>query len=1017
MKKKKIIFALLALCSTVLFGVGVAACDNGEKQNNSQNQQSSEIDLTGEKKIVSNIEETVKVYSDIDVSKCYGVCNGYKFACKAEITTPSGKIVTTDSQYTVEEEGEHKIKLTSTIGGEKVEEEFTTRAEGCSAQGLFTCSNSEFLQDNKEIAENVIADLRTGAQFQLDTTNSSLAFKPVVDLKDLKGESLSSLIEFSTNVNSTNLPDLRGLRIVLTDVYDSTNRVGVTFTMSSTILWLDKEHGIEEGTASAPSMKAEWDGYAVGDSSTYTPEPGKTYAFSSSFMPQYHLPSEKGLTYLPIRLYYDIDDNAIYTERKEGLLLIYDLDNPMDSYGDFKGFTTGEVYVSIECTGTSGDIVFTKIGDYTFGDVTADTYKKANTSMLLNGYDFENMLTGVVGYAYPLPQALYADAVTTKLYKLDGEKETEIAFDGTFTPNEAGRYAITCTSLNEYGYETSVKGYFDVLSEAVEITPPTVDLQAKLLDVWKVPTLQFEGGIGELSLRYTLQKGETSYDVLPGDAFALDKKGEEVKLAVTATDAIGYSRTFTFPLTIDSNVMRFELLNEFDSVSVNAGTVLTVPDYVAIDYSKEDVSQNNVEITIRRGKTQILSVGDEIEVRSDSNVYYYAGETLLKTFSIRCLQSFVEGGKVEEQFTSSSGVSQVNTSIVGTVFTLSNNDATILMPYTLSSSSLHIQFSLFDDMLGSSVLIRLRSLSGQELLYELTGLGAEPTLYVNGEKTYCKVSVAKSVYKGTDMPEYLNREYYTYSFIVDGAKATLYNGDALRIATIDKWNDGLLFDGFDRGAVQLSFEVQNAKTNGVFVLGKVSNQGLTSVHLGKGEKMAPMIAFDGAFGSMSVEKDSEVVIPTAYVYDVFDPKSSATLSIMSPSGEDLLKKAPAEEYVFTASEYGIYYVSYDVRDSKGNTDTLNYLVVITDDVAPTLTVNGTYKTEYKGKVSIYSATATDNVDGELKVTIWVEKSDMTTREVQAGEKVSLEKGSYKIVYYAMDANGNFAVQRFEIQVK
>ena len=1017
MKKKKIIFALLALCATALFGAGTVACDNGEKQENTQNQQSSDIDLTGEKSIVNNLAEKVGVYSNLEINQCYGVCNGYKFACKAEITTPSGETVSVDSQYTVQEEGEYVVKLTANIGGEKVEERLTILAEGYSAQGMFACSNAEFLQDEKEIAENVVAELRTGVQFQLDTTNSSLAFKPIINLSDLAGDTLSSLIEFSANVNSTNLPDLRGLRVVLTDVYDSTNRVGISFTMSSTILWLDKEHGIEEGTAAAPSMKAEWDGYAIGDSSAYPPEPGKTYAFNSSFMPQYHLPSDKGLTYLPIRLYYDIQDNAIYTENKNGLLLVYDLDNPMDNCGDFKGFTTGEVYVSIESTGSGGDIVFTKIGGYTFDEVSAETYKQANTSMLFGGYDFENMLTGVVGYAYPLPKALYADAVTTKLYKVDGERETELAFDGSFTPNEAGRYAITCISQNEYGYETRVKGYFDVLDEAVEITPPTVELQAKLLDVWKVPALTFAGGVGELSLQYTLQKGGVSYDVLPGDAFKLDKKGEEIKLAVTVTDEIGYARTFTFPLVIDNNVMHFALLDAFDSISVNAGTVLTVPDYVAIDYSQEDVSKNNVEVTIRRGKTQILSVGDEFEVRADSNIYYYAGDELLKTFSIRCLDSFVADSAVSEQFTASTGVSQIHTSILGTVFTLNEASATVVMPYTLSSSGLNVQFSLFDDMLGATVLIKLRALSGQELIYTLTDLGAEPTLYINGEKTYCKVSTAKAVYKETDMPEYLNREYYTYSFIVDGAKATLYNGDSLRIASIDKWNDGLLFNGFERGGVQLSFEVKDAKTNGAFVLGKVSNQGLTSVHLGKGEKIAPMIAFDGSFGSVSVKKDSTVIVPKAYVYDAFDPQSSATLSIMSPSGEELLKKAPAEEYTFTASEYGIYYVSYDVRDSKGNRDTLNYLVVVSDDVAPTLTVNGTYKTEYKGSVTILSATATDNVDGDLKVTIWVEKSDKTTREVKAGEKLSLEKGSYKIVYYAMDANGNFAVQRFEILVK
>ena len=1016
MKKKKWIFALLSFCAIFALSAGLTSCEDKESSSTPQEEQ-SEMDLTGEKSVVNELAETIGVYSSLDISKCYGLCNGYKFACKAEITTPSGKTVSADSQYTVTEAGEYMVKLTSTIGGETVEKTCTVRAEGYSAQGLFTCSNAAFLQDGKAVAENLNTEIRQGTQFQLEANNSVVSFKPVVDLNDLKGETLSSLVEFTTNVNSESLPDLRGLRVVLTDVYDSTNRVSVSFTMSESIFYLDKAAAIEEFTASVPSLKAEWDGYAVGDSSNYPAEPGKTYPFGCSFMPQFHLPSENDSLFEPMRVDYDIAENAVYTKGDRGVMLVYDLDDPTDNYGDFKGFTTGEVYVSFESTGTSGDIVITKIGNYTFDNVTVDSYKNANDTLLLGGYDFDNMLNGIVGYAYPLPQPLHGEAVTTKLYKVNGEEETELPFNDTFTPNEGGRYAITCASTNEYGYETAVKGYFDVLTEAVEITPPTVRLQAKLLDVWKVPALSFEGGIGRLSLQYTLQKGDENYDVMPDDAFLLDTKGEEVKLSVKVTDEIGYSRAFTFPIEIDCNVLRFELVDSFDTVSVSAGTLFTVPNYVAIDYSQDDVSKNNVDITIRRGKLQVLSAGDTVEIQSDSNIYYYAGDTLLKTLTVRCLDAFTAESEINAQFKAVEGVKQISTTSIGSMFTLSGAEATVRMPYVLSSSGLNVQFSVFADMLNASVAIKLRALSGQELHYELTDLGTTPTLLINGEKTYCKVSAVKSTYKETDLPEYYNRDYYTYSFIVDGAKSALYNGDFLRIATIDRWNSGLPFDGFEKGATEVTFAVKNGRVNGAFVLGKVSNQGLTSVHLSNGEKIAPMIAFDGAFGSMSVEKDSEVVIPTAYVYDVFDGQSMATMSVVTPNGEYLQKNVDTTARSFTASEYGIYYVSYNVRDSKGNRDTLNYLIVVSDNVAPTLTVNGTYKSEYKDKVTVLSAAATDNVDGELSVTVWIEKADKTTREVQAGETVSLEKGTYKIVYYAMDENGNFAVQRFEIKVK
>ena len=89
MKNKKFIFALLTLCATFAFGGALTACgENGSSQESSKTQEesSSAIDLTGEKSIVADIEEKVGVYSTIDINKCYGLCNGYKFACKAEIT-------------------------------------------------------------------------------------------------------------------------------------------------------------------------------------------------------------------------------------------------------------------------------------------------------------------------------------------------------------------------------------------------------------------------------------------------------------------------------------------------------------------------------------------------------------------------------------------------------------------------------------------------------------------------------------------------------------------------------------------------------------------------------------------------------------------------------------------------------------------------------------------------------------------------------------------------------------------
>ncbi|MBQ8725961.1 MAG: hypothetical protein IJY84_02530 [Clostridia bacterium] len=1016
MKKKILIFVIIAVVAVLTAGVCliVGLSGNSGEESAPPQEENSEMDLTGEKSIVSPLNDNIGVYSTIDVNKCYGICNGYKFACKAEITTPSGQVKAVDSTYTATEEGEYTVKLTSLIGGEKVEKTVSVLASGYSAQALFTMSNASFLQDCKPVAENLTTDIRTGVQFLLEANNSTVSFKPVINLNDLADGSLSSIIEFTTNANSEYLPDLRGLRVVLTDVYDSTNKVAVSFTMSESIFYLERPAAIEEGTASVPALKAEWNGYAIGDSSNYTAEPGKTYPFGCSFYPQLHLTASHTLVFDPMTVYFNNAENTVTTAKGQ---LVYDLDNPADSFADFKGFTTGEVYVSIESTGTSGDIVITKIGNYEFDKIGLDSYKTANDNLLLSGYDFDNALDGIVGYAYPLPKALMGDAVQTKIYKINGDSEDEIAFDGSFVPSQAGEYAIVCSSTNSYGYSAQVKGYFTVLQSPVAITSPSATLTAKLLDVWKVPDLSFGGGIGDISLEYKFKKGDSEILVNPGDAFEIDEKGEEIRLSVIATDAMGYSQTFDFPVEVDCNFMHFELVDTYDTVSVCAGSYVTVPNYVAIDYSKEDVSINNVDITIRQGKTKVLQAGQQIEVKADSVISYYAGSTLVKTFTIRCLEEFIEGKPVANQFKSSQGVNQIFTSKIGTAFRMSGETAKIEMPYVISSTNLFMQFSVFADMTASGeITATLTDVMGKELVYTLKHLGLSPTLWINGKQTYAKVTASKNVYSETDVGEFFGREYYTYSFVVEGAKACLYNGESLKIGDIDMWNNGLIYQGFEKGKVKLCFDVKGV--NGAhFVLNRVSNQGFTSIHLGKGERIAPMIAFDSAFGAGSAQKDSIVKVPKAYAYDVFDSKAYVNMSIVAPNGEFLAKDLSANAFEFTANEYGIYRVTYEVKDSKGNKSNTNYLIVVTDDVAPTVKVNGEYEEEYRGSVKVLSATATDNVDGELTVKVWIEKSDMTTREVGMEQTVTLEKGEYVITYYAMDKNGNFAVKRFKIKVK
>ena len=72
------------------------------------------------------------------------------------------------------------------------------------------------------------------------------------------------------------------------------------------------------------------------------------------------------------------------------------------------------------------------------------------------GYDFENMLDGIVGYAYPLPVFANQNGITAKLEVLEGSEYVDITdqLANGFTPTKAGQYKIAYKANNLY-YKTS----------------------------------------------------------------------------------------------------------------------------------------------------------------------------------------------------------------------------------------------------------------------------------------------------------------------------------------------------------------------------------------------------------------------------------------------------------------------------------------------------------------------------------------------------------------------------------
>lgn len=161
--------------------------------------------------------------------------------------------------------------------------------------------------------------------------------------------------------------------------------------------------------------------------------------------------------------------------------------------------------------------------------------------------------------------------------------------------------------------------------------------------------------------------------------------------------------------------------------------------------------------------------------------------------------------------------------------------------------------------------------------------------------------------------------------------------------------------------------------------------------------------------------------------DLVDGKEGVTIKIYvkSPSSADFTEVADGSAFEPTEiGEYTIKYVAID-KDNIASDGTLRTIIVI-DGKVPVITVEDIADTALiKSSITVPAATATDGGDENVplevtfKVVYKVNATDVTGEElnVAQGGKLTFDRaGTYVIVYYAIDADGNEIDKTFTVTV-
>lgn len=120
---------------------------------------------------------------------------------------------------------------------------------------------------------------------------------------------------------------------------------------------------------------------------------------------------------------------------------------------------------------------------------------------------------------------------------------------------------------------------------------------------------------------------------------------------------------------------------------------------------------------------------------------------------------------------------------------------------------------------------------------------------------------------------------------------------------------------------------------------------------------------------------------------------------------------------FTPTQSGTYTVAYYTKDEYGSETVETFDIEIkADGEKPVISVDFDIETGTVGaEISLPSATATDNADGSVSVSVSVTFGD-TEVTVEDGKFTPSEAGIYTVTYTATDASGNTAIVSREILV-
>lgn len=987
----------------------------------------------------SNVSTNVYI-GDIFEAKAYKMSSADDVVAEGmRIVYPSGGIYSSD-KLVIEQAGKYQVTYYATVNGERIEETKNYTAIR-RPQDMIVADVGMEVEYGMFYVESPYALTKEqyGAKVHCKA-GQTISFATNLKVEDLTKD--NNFLEMIVEPSVYGETDFEKLTVRLTDSADKNNYVEYIIQSSNIVDGAGmvsyvkagasgRQYGGWENTSNGKVFHTTFYGTMIFHSFRGWGRLGESF-------------NNKTISEHPLTLALDHASKQVFCGPASNQATINSLVNDLDDLGQYKsnawdGFKGDEVIVTIKPEGfakSEGVLLIKSFGGYNLAGDVVDN-KAPDISF---NYDMtEKLPVAEVGTRFPLIPFEATDAldktVKTNVWvnHIDANgRIITVENDGeSFFVEYVGKYEVIYRAEDCSGNRAEERIEI-IAQEAVPNIYIGIDEPLVEMDVYETVHIPYAadiniyGGSGALKVeRAVYSPSKKLLDIK--EALQLTELGD-YKVVYQATDyygRVGYgvvtirSQEIDAPKFVTTPHFPDVLLKDFIYEFPKAFAVETVDGKLISLPCKTYVNGELVEGSFTAG-------GEEMEI-----CYVAEGATGSVEWEKTIPVVSAEKGKYKSKYFYSADEIEIIDQKTSLEFVFSDN-AQVSFVNSISSQNIAATF-----------LYEVEKANFTEMILTLTD-GMDKNLFVTFHLYYDQAANQWTIQLNSDkLKSAYSASKGILSFTYSAKNHTVIDTNGEEIIVITNYGNGEKFQGFS-DEVYLDIAFAGVKAEASMQLTQICNQsmGYNKSSLEKAtDETKPIIVLDEEF-LLRQKLGAMANVPTAKAFDVLGQIAEFTVTV-EIDGKVLASGNATEKVEFLLDKAGYYNVTYFAKDTNGNKMTLPYMIMVSDETAPTLKVENSLKSSYQvGEgVKIPTYSATDNgkncyiqvmvilPDNEMRLLHYVENGEVTSllnkdhniydSNFKADDNtfITAKKGLYVLRVVAYDEYYNYTVKEIEFWVK